>query len=100
MLLLETSSFFTYCLRQLQSDDTSTRFKILISYGFDDEHYEELSKDKNFDIVNTETHKINDLLLMTINEGDYQKHKEVKFHAQTEAMNRTVLWWPMIQVIY
>eukprot|EP01035_Chromulina_nebulosa_P017177 gene17177-22693_t len=35
---------------------------------------------------------------MTINEADYQKHKEVEYHTQTEAMNKAVLWWPIFQI--
>lgn len=95
----DASGYFTYCLRQVKSDDKSTRFKMIVNYGFDDEYYEKLSEEEKIDAVNTlETHKINDLLLMTINEADYQKHKEVKYHSQTERMNRTVLWWPMLQI--
>ena len=85
-------------MRQLQSDDKTTRFKMLVSYGFDDEHYDKLTEEEDNDFVNVETKRVNDLLMMTINEADYQKHKEIKFHVQTEVMNRTVLWWPMIQV--
>jgi len=96
--ITDASGYFTYCLKQVKSDDVSTRFKLLVSYGFDDEYYEKLSEEQKIDVVNTETHKINDLLLMTINEADYQKHKEVKYHTQTERMNRTVLWWPMLQI--
>lgn len=66
----------------------------------DQEYYEKLAKDEKFDTVNTETHRINDLLMMTINEADYQKHKEVKYHKETERMNNAVLWWPMMQVSY
>ena len=92
------SGTFTYCLRQTESDDSSSRFKINVNYGFDEEYYEKLSKEKKIDVVNTETHKINDLLTLTINEADYQKHKEVEYHAQTESMNNAVLWWPLGQI--
>lgn len=94
----DSSGFYSYCFKQIQSDDTSTRFKMIVNYGFDDEYYEKLSETQKIDAINTETHKINDLLLMTINEADYQKHKEVKYHSQTERLNRTVLWWPMLQI--
>ncbi len=94
----DASGYYTYCLKQLESDDKSTRFKLIVNYGFDDEYYEKLSEEQKIDAINTETHKINDLLLMTINEADYQKHKEVKYHSLTERMNKTVLWWPMLQI--
>jgi len=35
---------------------------------------------------------------MTLNEADYQKHKEVDHHAETESMNVATLWWPMLQI--
>lgn len=94
----ESSGIFVYCVRQLKSDDKSTRFRIIVNYGFDDEYYEKLSEEQKYDPVNTELRKVNDLLLMTINEADYQKHKEIDYHHQTEIMNSAVLWWPMVQV--
>jgi hypothetical protein len=33
-----------------------------------------------------------------LNEADYQKSKEVQFHQQTEKMNSSATWWPMMQV--
>ena len=94
----DDSGEFWYCLRQLVSDDKSSRFKINVNFGFDDDYYEQLATEKKIDAVNTETHKINDLLTMVINEADYQKHKEVTYHAETERMSTDVLWWPMLQV--
>ena len=69
-----------------------------ILYGFDSEHYEKLIKDHNFDAVNLQVHKLNDLLTMTLNEADFQKHKEVDYHYDTEKMNNAALWWPVVQV--
>jgi hypothetical protein len=57
----------------------------------------------NWRIVHTYTlfqvHKLNDMMTMTLNEADYQKHKEVEYHTQTERMNMAALWWPMAQVL-
>jgi hypothetical protein len=39
------------------------------------------------------------MMTMTLNEADYQKHKEVEYHTQTERMNMAALWWPMAQVL-
>jgi hypothetical protein len=91
----------TYCYCVLQSgqyQQEPTKMAISVKYGFDDEHYDKLIKEHNFDAVNAQVHKLNDLLTMTLNEADYQKHKEVDFHAETEKMNNAALWWPVGQV--
>ena len=94
----DNSGFYSYCLKHFQREDHPTRFKVNIFYGYDSEYYENLSKEQKFDAVNMEVHKLNDMLTMTINEADYQKHKEVDYHLQTERMNSAALWWPMVQV--
>ncbi len=69
-----------------------------MKYGYDNDHYDALVKEHNFDTVNLQVHKLNDLLTLTLNEADYQKHKEVAYHDQTEKMNTAALWWPVVQV--
>ena len=75
-----------------------TRLKLKINYGFSDAHYSTLLQDQNFDAVNMEVRKLNDMMDLAINEADYQKHKEVEYHAETESMNAAALWWPVCQI--
>ena len=89
---------YTYCIQQVAQEDFPTRFKININYGFDPDYYEKLSKEKKYNPTNIELHRVNDMLSLAINEADYQKHKEVEYHAQTEEMNNAVIWWPMLQI--
>ena len=44
-----------------------------ISYGYDSEYYIKLAKQHDFDVLNIEIHKLNDIMTMTLNEADYQK---------------------------
>jgi len=95
----DNDGMFSYCLVQSsQYQKIPVKFSMSISYGFDSEHYEKLIKEHNFDSVNLQVHKLNDLLTMTLNEADFQKHKEVEYHEQTEMINNTALWWPVVQV--
>ena len=95
----DNDGFFCYCVHQISSDvNQPTRLRLRLKYGFDNNHYAKLVKEKNFDAVNLEVHKLNDFLTMTLNEADFQKHKEVEYHAQTEKMNNAALWWPIVQV--
>ena len=75
-----------------------TRFRLAINYGYDSEYYEKLGKKEDFDTVNLDLRRLNDMLDMTLNEADYQKHKEVDYHSETESMNVATLWWPMLQI--
>lgn len=93
----DNDGLYLYCLSQ-NNADLPVRTKITLNYGFDSEHYEKLIKDHNFDAVNLQVHKLNDLLTMTLNEADFQKHKEVDYHDDTEKMNNAALWWPVVQV--
>jgi hypothetical protein len=49
------------------------RFGLSISYGYDAEYYIKLAKQHDFDVLNIEIHKLNDIMTMTLNEADYQK---------------------------
>ncbi len=96
--IADNSGFYSICVKQLSLYDHPTRLKLAINYGYDNEYYEKLSKKHGFDALNMEVHKLNDLVVMTLNEADYQKHKEVDYHMQTEEMNSAALWWPMLQI--
>lgn len=94
----DVDGFYCYCVQQSSPSHTPTRLAISLTYGFDDKYYDGLAKDRNFDSVNLHVHKLNDLLTMTLNEADFQKHKEVDYHKETEKMNNAALWWPVIQI--
>jgi hypothetical protein len=90
---------YSYCLSKSNFEDiTPIKVSISLTYGFDNEHYEKLIQNHNFDAINLQVHKLNDILTMTLNEADYQKHKEVEYHKDTEKMNMAALWWPVGQV--
>lgn len=95
---------YSVCAQQLRATypdgQTSipTRMRLSIIYGYDTEYYEKLQQKEHFEAVNMEVHKLNDMMSMTLNEADYQKHKEVEYHEQTERMNTAALWWPMAQI--
>jgi hypothetical protein len=78
--------------------NTSTRFKVLVNYGHADAHYQALAKERDFDSVNLDMRKLNDMMDLAINEADYQKYKEMEYHDETEAMNAATLWWPIAQI--
>lgn len=46
-----------------------------------------------------EIHKLNDIMSLTLNEADFQKHKEAVFHQETEDMQIETIWWPIFQVM-
>lgn len=77
----DNDGFFSICVVQnaesVENEGHPVRFKLSINYGYDNEYYEKLGKEQNFDMLNLEVHKLNDLMTMTLNEADYQKHKEV-----------------------
>lgn len=74
------------------------RFQMTLNYGFDSDYYSKLAKKYDYDAINLQVHKLNDMLTLTLNEADYQKHKEVEYHDVTEKMNNAALWWPVLQV--
>ena len=101
--ITDNDGIYSVCLNQNEFDEhdqpsQATRVKLSVNYGYDAEYYEKLSKKENFEAINMEVHKLNDMMTMTLNEADYQKHKEVDYHTLTERMNIAALWWPMAQV--
>ena len=95
----DNDGYYSYCVMQSsQYQKVPSRLSMHLVYGFDDEHYDKLIKEHNFDEVNLQVHKLNDLLTMSLNEADFQKHKEVEYHEETEKMNNAALWWPVVQV--
>jgi hypothetical protein len=96
----DNDGVYSYCLMKSdQYQQAPVKLSISLTYGFDSEHYQKLVEGHNFDAVNLQVHKLNDILTMTLNEADYQKHKEVEYHKDTEKMNSAALWWPVVQII-
>ncbi len=94
----DNTGYYSICVKQSKIEQNPTRLKLTINYGFDNEYYEKLLKTEGIDALNLEIRKLNDMISMTLNEADYQKHKEVDYHEQTEEMNSATLWWPMLQI--
>jgi len=111
--------------QKAEKTEALSRFKLAINYGYDGEYYEKLSNEQHFDQINMEVHRLNgicdtsvtnyyknssnvllnkmyicisDQMTMILNEADFQKHKEIHYHMQTERMNSAALWWPMVQI--
>ena len=95
----DNDGYYSVCVQQKEKDSEEiSRFKLVINYGYDSEYYEKLSNEQHFDHINMEVHRLNDQMTMILNEADYQKHKEIEYHLQTEKMNSATLWWPMVQI--
>lgn len=95
----DNDGYYSYCLQlPPTSAEPAVRFQMTLNYGFDSDYYEKLAKKYDYDAINLQVHKLNDMLTLTLNEADYQKHKEVEYHDVTEKMNNAALWWPVLQV--
>lgn len=79
-------------------EDNISLVQLKLYYGYDTEHYNKLVTDHKFDDINLHTHYLNDILTMTLNEADYQKHKEILYHKMKEKMNFSILFWPIFQI--
>jgi DNA replication protein DnaD len=97
--IADNDGAYSVCVEQTDKAATiPSRFKLVINYGYDSEYYEKLSSEQHFDQINMEVHRLNDQMTMILNEADFQKHKEIQYHLQTEKMNSAALWWPMVQI--
>mmetsp|Transcript_21342 Transcript_21342/g.20644 ORF Transcript_21342/g.20644 Transcript_21342/m.20644 type:complete len:217 (-) Transcript_21342:502-1152(-) len=101
--ITDNDGIYAICLNKLEQDkdeksQPATRIKLSVNYGYDNEYYAKLSTKEHFEAINMEVHKLNDMMTMTLNEADYQKHKEIEYHTLTERMNIAALWWPMAQI--
>jgi hypothetical protein len=98
-LLTDNDGYYSVCLTQVtKNPEYPARVRVVVTYGHDAEYYQKLTVEQKFDTINLEVHKLNDMMTMTLNEADYQKHKEVEYHEQTEQMDTATLWWPVVQV--
>ena len=73
--------------------------KLSINYGYDNEYYEKIAKQEDYDPMIMEVHKLNDMITLALNEAAYQKNKEMSYHAETERINNSLVWWPMLQIL-
>jgi len=87
-----------YCICLVSENTTPSRVKLTVIYGYDSDYYEKLAKEEKFDDINLEVHILNDQMDFILREADFQKHKEVDFHARTESLNGGSMWWPVMQV--
>ena len=76
------------------------RLSLTISYGHDEEYYAKIAKEEAYDPMNMEVHKLSDQINFALNEAGYQREKEIKYHQETERINSSLIWWPMVQVFY
>ena len=95
----DNDGYYCICFQQKNGSlHNLSRLKLIINYGYDSEYYEKLSNEQHFDQINMEVHRLNDQMTMILNEADFQKHKEIQYHLDTEKMNSAALWWPMMQI--
>jgi len=101
----DVDGYHVYCVSQphnpgkpAEKQDVPARFKVLVYYGYGETHYQKIAKEQEFDAVNLDIRKLNDMLDLAINEADYQKYKELEYHDETETMNAATLWWPVAQI--
>ena len=99
---------------RLESD---FRFELEVERGHGATYYSEMASENNMDKLQLEVVKLNDELAEILNEADYMKEKEVKFHkkvppsnfnprslrlvrpsTQAERINLAAIWWPILQI--
>ena len=81
-------------------NSSPARLSLSISYGHDEEYYARIAKEEAYDPMNMEVHKLSDQINFALNEASYQREKEIKYHQETERINSSLIWWPMIQVLF
>lgn len=79
--------------------ETPTRVTLRLTYGYDADYYERIAKQEDYEPVNMEVHRLNDATQLALNEAAFQKKREVDYHAETERINNSLVWWPMLQIL-
>ena len=74
------------------------RFELEVERGHGDQYYSEMASENHMDRLQVEVVKLNDELAEILNEADYMKEKEVKFHKKAERINLAAIWWPILQI--
>ena len=80
---------------RLESD---FRFELEVERGHGATYYSEMASENNMDKLQLEVVKLNDELAEILNEADYMKEKEVRFHRKAERINVAAVWWPVLQI--
>jgi hypothetical protein len=73
--------------------------QLTITYGHDNDYYEKIGKQEDYDPMNIEVHRLNDQIRLALNEAAYQKRQELAYHIETERINTSLVWWPMLQIV-
>lgn len=66
--------------------------------GNGDRYYAQMAAENHMDRLQVEVVKLNDELAEILNEADYMKEKEVRFHRKAERVNLAAIWWPILQI--
>ena len=97
-LTTKTSAAHHLCLKPVHKQPTPIRLDLSIDLGLGDRYYDELANTNKMDELQLQVVKLNDELAQILNEADYMKEKEVKFHRKAERMNLAAIWWPILQL--
>mmetsp|Transcript_21732 Transcript_21732/g.66882 ORF Transcript_21732/g.66882 Transcript_21732/m.66882 type:complete len:217 (-) Transcript_21732:137-787(-) len=74
------------------------RFGLEVERGNGDRYYAQMAAENHMDRLQVEVVKLNDELAEILNEADYMKEKEVRFHRKAERVNLAAIWWPILQI--
>jgi hypothetical protein len=74
------------------------RVNLEIERGHGQKYYAEMASENKMDRLQVEVVKLNDELAEILNEADYMKEKEVRFHRKAERLNVAAVWWPVLQI--
>lgn len=87
------------CLRPVANSLSGPfRVDLEVERGHGDAYYARMAADNKMDKLQVEVVKLNDELAEILNEADYMKEKEVKFHKKAERVNLAAIWWPILQI--
>ena len=84
------------CLKPQSSG--KIRVNLEIERGHGQKYYAEMASENKMDRLQVEVVKLNDELAEILNEADYMKEKEVRFHRKAERINVAAVWWPVLQI--
>ena len=85
------------CVKPI-GQEGSVRLDIAVERGHGDRYYAQMASEHHMDRLQVEVVKLNDELAEILNEADYMKEKEVRFHRKAERYNLAAIWWPILQI--
>ena len=74
------------------------RVDLEVERGHGAGYYARMAAENDMDKLQVEVVKLNDELAEILNEADYMKEREVKFHKKAERVNLAAIWWPILQI--